>query len=299
MEAHGAQLLTQCAALALEADRTTVRRLVCSWRGRRLLLRAKTFVLAAGALLTPALLLNSASASWPTGLANDSGLVGRNLMRHSIDLYVLTKAPPLRNGTFAKEVAFNDFYLAAGDKLGTVQSFGAATPLEYLRNKPGFSVWRLLGPAAPFLWKRYARQPILGSIMEDLPCPENRIASAGAIDANGRYHLAMQDPLGSGDLARRRRFRALLAGALAPFRPLRVRGTTDRAALGHACGTCRFGNDPGTSVLDRWNRAHGVSNLYIVDASFFPTSGGLNPALTIAANALRVAHHLDAAMASE
>jgi choline dehydrogenase-like flavoprotein len=80
---------------------------------------------------------------------------------------------------------------------------------------------------------------------------------------------------------------------------MRVRGTSDRAALGHACGTCRFGADPDTSVLDRWNRAHEVSNLYVVDGSFFPTSGGLNPALTIAANALRVAHHLESTIPAD
>jgi choline dehydrogenase-like flavoprotein len=71
-----------------------------------------------------------------------------------------------------------------------------------------------------------------------------------------------------------------------------VWGTSDRPAFGHVCGTCRFGTDPASSVLDPWNRAHGLSNLFVVDASFFPTSGGINPALTIAANALRVAYHL-------
>jgi choline dehydrogenase-like flavoprotein len=60
--------------------------------------------------------------------------------------------------------------------------------------------------------------------------------------------------------------------------------------IGHACGTCRFGNDARASVLDANNRAHGLSNLYVVDASFFPSSGGTNPSLTIAANALRVAN---------
>jgi choline dehydrogenase-like flavoprotein len=64
--------------------------------------------------------------------------------------------------------------------------------------------------------------------------------------------------------------------------------------LAHACGTCRFGSDPGTSVLDANNRAHELDNLYVVDSSFFPTSGGTNPSLTIAANALRVAAHLGA-----
>ena len=62
---------------------------------------------------------------------------------------------------------------------------------------------------------------------------------------------------------------------------------------GHACGTLRFGHDPKTSVLNQFNRAHDVSNLYVVDASFFPTSGGTNPSLTIAANALRVADYIN------
>src|SRR5581483_4384802 len=61
----------------------------------------------------------------------------------------------------------------------------------------------------------------------------------------------------------------------------------------HVCGTCRFGDDPRTSVLDRHNRAHDLENLYVVDASFFPSSGGTNPSLTVAANALRVAGIVD------
>jgi choline dehydrogenase-like flavoprotein len=293
VEKHDACLLTECVALFLDADRSKVRRLVCSWRGQRIELRSKIFVLAAGALLTPALLLNSKSASWPDGLANASDLVGGNLMRHSIDLYVLTKSSRLREGALTKEVAFNDLYAAGSDKFGSVQSFGISSPLGYLRNRPGFNIWRLLGPAAPYLWKWYARRPILGAIMEDLPYAQNRVTSEGAITASGRYRLSLHYRLGSGDLIRRQRFRRALAQVLAPFKPVRAWGTTDRPALGHACGTCRFGAEPETSVLDPWNRAHGVSNLYVVDASFFPTSGGLNPALTIAANALRVAHHIE------
>jgi choline dehydrogenase-like flavoprotein len=71
-----------------------------------------------------------------------------------------------------------------------------------------------------------------------------------------------------------------------------VSGADAPEALGHVCGTCRFGDDPATSVLDRDHRAHQLDNLYVVDASFFPSSGGINPALTIAARALRVAAHL-------
>ena len=292
VEHYDARVLTDCAALFLDADRGRVRRLVCSWRGRRVTLRANVFVLAAGALLTPALLLHSKSPSWPNGLANASGLVGRNLMRHSIDLYVLTKAPALRLDAPAKEVAFNDLYAEGTDKFGTVQSFGTAGPLGYLQNRPGFNLWQLLGPVAPYFWKTFANQPILGAIMEDPPYRQNCVTPQGAIDARGRYRLALRYRLGSADLIRRQRFRKALARVLAPFRPVRAWGTTDRPALGHVCGTCRFGVDAHTSVLDEWNRAHGVSNLYVVDGSFFPTSGGVNPALTIAANALRVADHL-------
>jgi choline dehydrogenase-like flavoprotein len=298
LDRHGASLLTECTALHLEAGAREVRKLICSWRGRQIALRSKTFVLAAGALLTPALLLNSKSTVWPVGLANRSGLVGRYLMRHSIDLYVLIRAPRLSLDAPAKEVAFNDLYDTAAGKLGTVQSFGLAPPLSYLRNRPGLNLWRLLGPAAPLIWNTFSRQPILGAIMEDAPDPENRISPIGSISASGRYQLSLRYRLGPENVLRRTRFRQQLAQILAPFRPYRARGTTDRPALGHACGTCRLGDDPATSVLDPWNRAHGMSNLYVVDASFFPTSGGMNPALTIAANALRVAHHLSTGSSS-
>jgi len=79
---------------------------------------------------------------------------------------------------------------------------------------------------------------------------------------------------------------------LRPYRVRLVKQAENNRLLAHVCGTCRFGTDPKDSVLDAHNRAHGLSNLYIVDGSFFPSSGGTNPALTIAANALRVADHL-------
>jgi choline dehydrogenase-like flavoprotein len=80
---------------------------------------------------------------------------------------------------------------------------------------------------------------------------------------------------------------------LQPFRTLTLRTGESNSTLGHVCGTVRFGTDPHTSVLDEHNRAHEVENLYVVDASFFPSSAGLNPSLTVAANALRVAEHVD------
>jgi choline dehydrogenase-like flavoprotein len=86
--------------------------------------------------------------------------------------------------------------------------------------------------------------------------------------------------------------RHLMRGALKGLSYRLIAEADNNQRIAHACGTCRFGDDPGTSVLDRNCRAHGLENLYVVDASFFPTSGGTNPSLTIAANALRVAAHL-------
>lgn len=292
IEKHGASLLTECTVRSLEASRTNVQRLHCSWRGKRLELRAKHFVLAAGALLTPALLLHSKSAAWPNGMANDSGLVGCNLMRHYIDLYVLTKAPELTDDMFVKELGFNDFYDSEHGKLGTVQTFGLAPPLTYLRDRPGLNLWTLLGPAGPAVWRRYARRPILGAIMEDLPYLRNRVQPDKTFQTDGSFRLSLHYEPGPEDQRRRLVFRKEITRVLRPFRPMRVGGTTDLPALGHVCGTCRFGSDPTTSVLDPWNRAHGLANLYVADGSFFPTSGGLNPALTIAANALRVGEHI-------
>jgi choline dehydrogenase-like flavoprotein len=82
---------------------------------------------------------------------------------------------------------------------------------------------------------------------------------------------------------------------LEPFRTLQLGSGKDNGNLGHVCGTCRFGTDPETSVLDSNNRAHEVDNLYVVDTSFFPSSAGLNPSLTVAANAIRVAEHVNQA----
>jgi choline dehydrogenase-like flavoprotein len=79
---------------------------------------------------------------------------------------------------------------------------------------------------------------------------------------------------------------------LAPRKPRLIEQAENNRRIAHVCGTCRAGDDPKTSVVDRYNKAHGLTNLYIVDASFFPSSGGTNPSLTIAANALRVADHL-------
>ena len=123
--------------------------------------------------------------------------------------------------------------------------------------------------------------------MEDLPYPENRIAPADTGDGLVlEYHLCPQERV------RIEAWRRRLATILKPYRFLRIKQAENNERIAHACGTCRFGSDPRTSVLDPNNKAHGISNLHVVDGSFFPSSGGINPALTIAANALRVADRI-------
>ncbi|BBZ44489.1 GMC oxidoreductase [Mycobacterium parmense] len=295
---HGAHLLTQCRVLRLEADRTQVRHVICQHRGDMLTLQAKVVVLAAGALATPILLLNSRCADWPNGLANGSDYVGRNLMRHLLEPMEIWLEPK-RNVTAAnKEIGLNDFYLWEGQKYGTVQSFGAIPPMEWVTNRPDARgrALRLVNPAVRAIYDRFATGGlVLAAMMEDLPYLDNRVLPYDRPSVDDRQRLRMQYRLHANEIERRTQFLRLLNEVLQPFRKLTLGSGKENANLGHVCGTCRFGTDPKTSVLDPQNRAHEVHNLYVVDTSFFPSSAGLNPSLTVAANALRVAAHLNEA----
>ena len=119
---HGAHLLADCRVVRLEADRTQVRQVICEHRSDTLALKAKVVVLAAGALATPVLLLNSRSGDWPRGLANGSDWVGRNLMRHLLDSIEIWPQPGCKITAENKEIGLNDFYFWEGQKYGTVQS---------------------------------------------------------------------------------------------------------------------------------------------------------------------------------
>jgi choline dehydrogenase-like flavoprotein len=300
---HGAQLLGDCEVLRLEASATRVTGVVCRRGDAEFTLRANTVVLAAGALESPAILLRSASEHWPAGLANRSGMVGKNLMRHHVDLYLVE---PKLKGEFdnrQKEFAFNDFYQANGQKLGSVQSFGrlppapvlAASMADDLRQGPlpwTAPLFKLAKPVVtPVLDKLVNRRMILATTLEDLPYADNSVdiaAPGAAAPLTLRYRVRPHDS------ARIAAFRAVMKGVLKSYSFSLIKQADNNQRIAHVCGTCRFGTDPADSVLDANNRAHALANLYVVDGSFFPSSGGTNPSLTIAANALRVADHLNA-----
>jgi choline dehydrogenase-like flavoprotein len=300
LENHGARILADCEVLGFDGMASDVRKVRCRWNGRTLAISAKIIVLAAGAWMTPVLLLNSVSQEWPNGLANSSGHVGRNLMLHATDFIAVR---PRRAGTAEgpkKALAVNDFYIWNGRKLGTFQSVGAEVDrgyvLDYLRS---------LIAKAP-RWQRRLVRPVIGlvariaavyfrnaavyaTIVEDLPYFENRVVADPQAPNGMRFEYRYTQELSE----RSRMLQRNIYTRLKPHHRIIVLTGKNNINFGHVCGTCRFGIDPATSVLDRNNRAHDITNLYVLDASFFPSSSGTNPSLTIAANALRVSEVID------
>jgi choline dehydrogenase-like flavoprotein len=293
---YGAHLLPECRAVRLEADKTHVQQVICESHSGTVALKAKVVVLAAGALVTPMLLLNSRSADWPNGLANGSDWVGRNLMRHLVDLIEIWPQRDSHITAPNKEIGLNDFYFWEGQKYGTVQSFGSMPPMELLTNQPGLwpKALRLMNPVVRRVYERFFNGGlVLAAMLEDLPYLDNRVTSFEGPSSDGRQRLRIQYRFHASETERHAVFLRQLKEVLQPFRKINLRGAEDNRALAHVCGTCRFGSDPKTSVLDPQNRAHEVDNLYVVDTSFFPSSSGMNPSLTVAANALRVAEHIN------
>lgn len=272
LERHGAFVLPDCRVVKLQAKGRAVHSALCEWNGRRLAIRARTFVLALHAMLTPALLLRSANASFPDGLGNTSGMVGRNLMSHVSD-HLLVRFDGLSgsvNSSLHHGLSVNDFYVKDGAKLGNIHAHAKQNSMLTHSNEAR-------GAA------------LFHTIVEDFPYANNRVLPASGDDDVGvRWEYAHTDEL-------RLRSRMLVdafAEAIRPMGEIEVLEPGGTLNGGHVCGTCRFGDDPRTSVLDRNNRLHDVDNTYVVDASFFPSSGGINPSLTIAANSLRVSEHI-------
>jgi choline dehydrogenase-like flavoprotein len=242
--------------------------------------RADTIVVACGAVNSAALLLRSADDTHPNGVANSSGLVGRNYMVHN-NTALMAVDPRRRNRTvFQKTLAVNDFYLRGPDwpyPMGNIQLLGKLQAGMLTADQP--------------LVPRPALQGIADHsvdwwvMSEDLPDPDNRATLAA--DGTIRIHWRPNNLAAHIRLIRAAREMMRAAGY-----PIVLTQRMGIETNSHQCGTLRFGDDPATSVLDPFCRAHDAENLYVVDASFFPSSSATNPALTIAAQALRVADHI-------
>jgi choline dehydrogenase-like flavoprotein len=258
--------------------------------GQPMTVRGDVVVVSCGAANTARLLLMSANDKHPRGLANSSDQVGRNYMAHNSKAMVALAHEP-NTTVFQKTLSINDWYLGDADfdyPMGNIQMTGKTNgtimkgyaPLETFL-MPGWSMDKIAEHAVDF-W--------ISS--EDLPDPNNRVT----IDGEGQIHL---DYTSNNPTAAQRLY-GRLTGMLDQLylkkhlveRQIYVKNAMGIAAVAHQAGTCRFGDDPATSVLDINCKAHDLDNLYVVDTSFMPTIGAVNPSLTAIANALRVGDHL-------
>jgi choline dehydrogenase-like flavoprotein len=256
-------------------------------------LAADVVVVSCGAVNSAALLLASASDAHPRGLGNGSDAVGRNYMRHqNLALMAVSKEPnPTR---FQKTLALHDWYLGADDwefPLGGVQMLGKSDAEQIRANAPRWA--GRISPGMPFeVLAHHAVDFWLCG--EDLPRPDNRVT----VEADGRIRLTLDEGRDREGVSRLRHKLQGMLGELGMHahrlldHSIYLHKGMPIGATAHQAGTVRFGTDPATSALDLNCRAHQVDNLYVVDTSFFPSIGAVNPSLTAIANALRVGDHL-------
>jgi len=273
--------------LETSADGRTVTTVVAERDGDRVTYQGDVVVASCGAINSAALLLRSANEAHPNGLANRSDQVGRNYMAHNNSaLLALSKEPnPTR---FQKTLGLNDFYFGADDidyPLGHIQLLGKSNAAQLATEAPGVTPDMALDTMASHALDFWLTT-------EDLPDPDNRVI----VDDDGQIHLHYTRNNTTPHDQLMRKLKGMLGDLGCQNRLIPCSFYLGKqiplAGVAHQVGTCRFGTDPDTSVLDVHCKAHDVDNLYVVDGSFFASNTGVNPALTIMANALRVGDHL-------
>jgi choline dehydrogenase-like flavoprotein len=297
LEHAGVTLLTNSYVERLETSSSgrEVTKVIVTRNGSREAYSGGIYVVSCGAINSAALLLRSANDKHPKGLANGSGVVGRHYMGHvNSVLMAVSKCP---NPTvFQKTLAVNDFYFGSKEwpyPMGHI-SFVGKLDGETLKAGapaivPGWSLDLMATHSIDF-WLT----------SEDLPDPDNRVT----LDRDGNIVLHYKPNNEEGhkrliakveDLMRRQSKCSIHGHQCHQglfSRNLFIGQRIPLAGVAHQNGTVRFGKDPRASALDPNCKAHDLENLYVVDGSFFPSCGAVNPALTIIANALRVAEHI-------
>lgn len=285
-------LLTNAFVRRLETDASgrSVSKVIVERAGESLEFSAAIVVVSCGAINSAALLLRSANDKHPQGLANASGVVGRNYMRHNCSAFMAVSKTP--NPTvFQKTLGLSDFYFgSAGWKfpMGQIQTLGKSDGEMVRGEAPN---WAIVKPE--FALDYLAEHSIDFWVQsEDLPEAGNRVT----LDSNGGIVLDLTPT----NVEAHERLIAKLKEIITHAgmhdalmrRDLYLHKENPIAGTAHQAGTVRFGVDPKTSALDLDCKAHDLDNLYVVDASFFVSIAAVNPALTIMANALRVGDHL-------
>jgi choline dehydrogenase-like flavoprotein len=294
---HNAKLLTGFEVARLDAANDQIKQVVGRLGNREVKIQGRVVVLAAGALNTPLILLNSVSKRWPLGIGNSNDLVGRGLMFHVGEVFALWPTRKVSSVGPKKTISCRALNVAEGSKLGCIQSFlpnvdasmFSESVVDWFERKLRFRIPLLkvaTRAAAKLAKPLFNDAALFSTILEDFPYYENRIVSDPKMPSGFSIYYDVPKELSF----RTSLMRKLIKRRLARYWTLFL-SDSDNLNLnyGHPSGTCRFGKSPETSVLTPENKVRGVENLYVADASFFPSSGGINPALTIAANALRVA----------
>lgn len=289
----GLHLAVNTVAVELTVNGRHVADVVCAdrWTGAQRRFRGRQVVLAAGALATPHLLLAS-----DLPRLNPAGhLVGRHLMRHCNAVVMggfLHR--PVPSGEFHKQIAIQDYYFGHDSvetprgRLGGIQQFG--TPqLDYVRRY----VPRWMRPLVTTLVPHTTGFIVMA---EDRPQAANHVGIDRLVTTRfGMPEATVTHRYDARDLAARR---ALVGVARRVLKRAGARLTyvQDITTFSHAVGTVRMGDDPARAPLDAWGAFRGLDNLSVADGSVFPRSGGVNPSLTIAANALRTGERVAAAL---
>ena len=293
LEFPNVTLLRNAKALKLQtnASGTAVTEVVADVVGQREVFRGDIVVVSCGAANSAKLLLMSANDKHPRGLANGSDQVGRNYMFHNSQAVLAVSLEP--NPTiFQKTIALNDFYFGMDGfeyPMGNIQMIGKSLGPMYRGEKPIETALLPMG-----LLDNLARHAVdFWLTTEDLPDPENRVTVNRAGDLTLSYTPNNQ-------VARQKLYDKLksMLGQIGMHphhlipRDIYMKTEIPLAGCAHQVGTCRFGADPKTSVLDVNCKAHELNNLYVVDTSFFVSIGAVNPSLTAIANSIRVSEHL-------
>lgn len=293
LESSNVTLIRNAQALKLDTNAagTSVTAVAAEVEGEREVFRGDIFVVSCGAANSAKLLLMSANDKHPKGLANGSDQVGRNYMFHNSQAVLAISHEP--NPTmFQKTLALNDFYFGMEGfeyPMGNIQMIGKSLGPMYRGEKPietALLPTRLLDDVA-------YHSVDFWLTTEDLPVPENRVT----VDKAGKLTLSYTPNNQVPTRKLYEKLKSMLSQIgmhpehLIP-RHIYMRTEIPIAGCAHQVGTCRFGRDPKTSVLDVNCKAHELDNLYVVDTSFFVSIGAVNPSLTAIANALRVGDHL-------
>ncbi len=293
LEYPNVTLLTNARAIKLNTNSTgtIVTGVVVKRNGQTETYQGDIVVVSCGATNSATLLLMSANDRHPNGLANGSDQVGRNYMFH-ISTAVLAISQEENPTQFQKTLGLNDFYFGMEGfayPMGNIQMVGKSQAWMYKGEKP-FET-----KLAPMFSLDYIARHAVDFWLstEDLPDPNNRVT----VDKEGKVTLSYTP---NNQVAKQKLYDKLksmlkdlrMHSDHLIHRNAYLKNDIPVAGVAHQVGTCHFGKDPRTSVLDVTCKAHELDNLYVVDTSFFPSISAVNPALTAMANALRVGDHI-------